>query len=510
MPKDRSLIEKGKRLSRSVLWNWQRTFFEQQGIEAWRGEIVPHHITSSPFIADSYARVLAGYLRDCATESGKPVHVIEIGSGSGRLAYLILQRLREYAENLPFKYVMTDISRRTIAFWRRHSYFHPLIEAGVLRTAYFDPVLDTEILLRGETVSGPLAVIANYVFDGIPQDTFHSRDGCLFEGLVTLRGTPGDLSAADISYHYRRARANYYEEPEWNRILHDYACRLPDTKFLFPISALRIIRKLERIAAGRFLLLSADRGYCTDDALHTGNGAPLLSHHGSVSLMVDYQILGEYVRSRGGAAWHPDRRAASLNVSAFLLDDEPGTYTATRRGYEQAIQAFGPDDLFSLKEGIEPLYPLLGIEPLLSFLRLCRWDYRRFLEMAPRLRELAGDLSPTERRDIVEAAIRVWEAYVPLGEPTDLAFIIGSLLLELGYPRVALDFFRRSVSLCGETPGTAHHMGICYNQMGKRKRALECFSRALHLDPTFEDAIIMESTLRRKAASPQLEQPSAN
>src|SRR4051812_13767301 len=87
-------LETRRRLSQSILWNWQRKFFESQGIQAWSGGAVPHHITSSPFIADAYARVVFGFLRDCQSVVGgdgnssvvpldhsQPVYIVELGSG---------------------------------------------------------------------------------------------------------------------------------------------------------------------------------------------------------------------------------------------------------------------------------------------------------------------------------------------------------------------------------------------------------------------------------------------
>ncbi|HEY7387255.1 MAG TPA: SAM-dependent methyltransferase [Bryobacteraceae bacterium] len=489
LPKTNPPIERGKRLSRSILWKWQREFFEKQGIEAWRGSIVPHHITNSPFIADAYAQILGGFLCDCARETDRPVRIVELGSGSGRLAYLIVKNLLKHFDSRAFQYVMTDISKRTIEFWRSHAYFRPMIEMGVLEMAHFDPERDAEIHLRsGEKVGGPLAVVANYVFDGIPQDAFHARDGRLFEGLVTLRCGQPKLATADLSYHYRPARENYYSDAEWNEILQDYTRRLPDTKFLFPVSALQTIDKIERISAGRYALLSADRGYSGDAGLALGNGAPIMTYHGSISMMVDYQILGEFVRRRGGEVLHPDRPTESINVSAFLQGRGAGRYRETRRAYEHAIQEFGPDDFFTLKEGVEGLCESLTLETLVALLRLSRWDYRRFLAMAPRLSQLAADSSPEWKREIAAAALRVWDAYLPLGEAEDVAFAIGTVVLQAGYYAEALDFFGRSAAGSSHGPEQAHYTGLCHLGLGQVDEALECFERALEFNPAFEPA----------------------
>src|SRR3954451_9558001 len=118
-------LEQKKRLSQSVLWKLQRNYFDRHGIEAWSTGAVPHHITSSPFIADAYARVVFGYLRDCHSaasggassstplEYTQPVHVVELGSGPGRFAYLFLKELLgllrgSALKDISVRYVMTD------------------------------------------------------------------------------------------------------------------------------------------------------------------------------------------------------------------------------------------------------------------------------------------------------------------------------------------------------------------------------------------------------------------
>src|SRR6185295_12197231 len=97
-------LEENQRLSRSLLWRLQRNYFEQRGIEAWSSGAVPHHITSSPFIADAYARVVMGFLRDWSTlDHSQPVHIVELGSGSGRFAYSFLKKFLDLQRNSVLK-----------------------------------------------------------------------------------------------------------------------------------------------------------------------------------------------------------------------------------------------------------------------------------------------------------------------------------------------------------------------------------------------------------------------
>jgi hypothetical protein len=93
------VIERNQRLSRSLLWGLQRRFFEQKGVEAWRQNIVPHYITSNPFIANAYAHLVFGFLRDCQANAllpdpNQPLYIVELGAGSGRFAFRFLKQFQ--------------------------------------------------------------------------------------------------------------------------------------------------------------------------------------------------------------------------------------------------------------------------------------------------------------------------------------------------------------------------------------------------------------------------------
>jgi hypothetical protein len=54
------ILERGQRLSASLLWRLQQGFYDAQGAQAWSAGIVPHYITSNTWIADAYAKVVIG------------------------------------------------------------------------------------------------------------------------------------------------------------------------------------------------------------------------------------------------------------------------------------------------------------------------------------------------------------------------------------------------------------------------------------------------------------------
>jgi len=509
-------LEVNQRLSKSLLWRLQRNYFEQQGIDAWRSGAVPHHITSSPFIADAYARVVMGFLRDWSTlDRGQPVHIVELGSGAGRFAYSFLKKFLSLQRNsvlkaIPIRYVMTDFTESNIEHWRTHPSLVSFIEEGVLDFARFDlesdvqlELLETGDVLSTGTLRNPLIVISNYVFDSTPQDAFVAAENKLFELLITLTtpqheldpADPDILSRIEISANEHPINGSYYEDPKWNRILLDYKRRLTNTSFLFPTSALDCIKNLHRLSSGRMLLLSGDRGYSRDEELNLGRGAPALALHGSFSMMVDYQIIGEYCRHLGASVLHPERASHHLNVSAFMFGNVPRNFIETRYAYAEAIEKFGPDDFFILKEPFAQIYEALTLDQILAFLRLSCWDHKRFRESLPALKAHLPEMSELQKRQLHEGILKVWDSYLPIGEESDLAFELGTFLLEMEFHQKAVEFLQRSVELYGPAPGTAYNIAVCCYSLNQLDQALDYVDQALSLDPYFAEAKTLRADL---------------
>src|SRR5262249_40371009 len=138
----------------------------------------------------------------------------------------------------------------------------------------------------------------------------------------------------------------------------------------------------------------------------------------------------EYCRHLGGQVLHPGRDAESLNISAFMFGDPPGGFVETEHAYAETIEKFSPDDFFTLKEGIAQVYDALTPDQILAFLRLSCWDHKRFWECIPALKRQLLSLSDLQKQRLYEAIFKVWDSYLPIGEENDLAFELGTFLLE--------------------------------------------------------------------------------
>jgi tetratricopeptide (TPR) repeat protein len=522
------VLDQSQRLSRSTLWRLQRNYFDRQGIRAWSRGPVPHYITTNPFIARAYARVVFGFIRDCraapsANENGdlspldfsQPVYIIELGSGSGRLAFHFLKKFadlyrRSVLKDVPFKYVMTDFAEQNIDYWRAHASLQPFVEQGVLDFARFDAEQDCELklyhggeTLTAESVKNPMVVLANYFFDSIPQDVFYIEGGQLHECLVTLSSSqeetnlddPEILDRIQIAYENHPTSPEYYDDPDLNRILQDYQQRLAGTTILFPCAALQCIRRLRQLSTGRMLLLSGDKGYIKEEAL-LGRGEPELNLHGSFSMMVNYHAIGQYFQNHGGHVLHAAHRHNSINICAFLLGDHPHDYVETRQAFIETIENCGPDDFYTLAKGVAKNYDALTLEQLLSLLRLSGWDAKIFRESFPALLNHVESAPPPLKQELYCALQQVWDNYYHIGEEHDLAFYMAMLLYGMQYYPEALEHFQRSLRLYGPDPSTFYNMAMCHYNLRQLEAALEYINQTLELDSTFEAAKAARIKLR--------------
>jgi tetratricopeptide (TPR) repeat protein len=515
-----TVLEQGQPLSRSVLWTLQRQFFERWGVAAWGQGHVPHYITSNPCIARSYARVVLAWLRDVADrlDTGEPVHLIELGAGSGRFAFHFLQHFlpawrASTLRDLPVRYVLTDFTEQNLAFWRGHPALRPFVAAGCLDFATFDPGQDRELHLRvsGDVLApggvNPVAVLANYVFDSIPADAFTVRGGQLHECLVSVScpgpapepGEPDLFARLELTFEHRPAEADYYDDPDANAVLRGYAERLDDTCVLFPTAARRCLDHLAELGGGRLLLLSGDKGPTAEAAL-LGQEEPRLTAHGSFSLAVNYHALAEVVRHRGGQALLPPSRPVSLAVTAFLLGGEADDWAETRQAYAENVGQANPDDFFALKKGIEKLFDSLSIEQLLAYLRLSGYDANILQRCSEALLAQLPAADEPLRQEVVRAVGAVWAGYYHIGERNDLPFILARLLMAAGCYPEALDFFGHSLELYGPAASTFFNMALCQHHLRRLDEAARLVGQALELEPTLGPARSLRLLIEADAA----------
>lgn len=495
----------GVPLSQSSIWDLQRKYFQVRGIGAWSTGEVPQRVTSNRWIAQAYAQMVLGWLRDWHGEiaSGQPLYVIELGCGNGRFGHGFLQYLLHppgpVHRQIDIRYIYTDLTRDNLDFLRLHLSLRPFVITGQVDFARLDVEADAELhliesglRLDAATVKNPVVVIANYVFDGIRQDCFRITAGEMQETRVwqaqeqdlAEAGPAEQLSALELAYDHYSFTGPYYEEPAWNSILETYR-HLGEGYLSFPCGALQAISNLRRLFPGRLLLLSGDKGHIHEPTV-LEPAFPELDIHGSFSMMVNYDAVSKYVEHCGGRCLRTSRLISPLQVVACLFGEPRGGYHETLLAYDEAIEQRGPDDFFCLVKSLEPRCEQLSLEQLIAYVRFSGWDHAVFLDCFSAFLRHAPAASEVDRADLRQMVERIWQTYFPLREPLDVAFHLGALLVEIGCPQDALEYFQFSLELYGRHATTLMNMAMCHARLEQWKEALERISQALEMEGNAE------------------------
>ncbi len=500
------LLEEPVRFSESMIWDLQRKYFAGVGIEAWRQGQVPHYITSNPFIAKSYAAIVLAYFqdRDRLGLRDEMTYLLELGAGSGRFAFHFLKEL-EHLEQLtgytapPFCYILSDLAESNVEFWKQHPRFQPYVQSGRVDFAQFDAVKDERIdliqaghsLTKGSGTA-PLIAIGNYFFDSIPQDLFRFGDGKVQEALLGM-GTSEDpegmglgqiLEILKLNYQFQDTELPYYPEDYLNQVMATYQEKDLNAHLLFPHTGLRCLHNLRNIFPG-LVLLSADKGDHLLEHIQWSE-PPFLVSHGSFSLNVNYHALNEYCKQSHGAVMTPQQVHFHLNIQCMLFLEEADSYQAVRNTYDQQVNTFGADDFYGIMQTLIDLKDGLSFRRLTSGLRLSSYDPQLFGKLLPRISELVPNLTVRERISLIQTIARVWQRFYPLGESWDLAFDLGTLLYRMRHFDQALNYFRISEKIYGESVGSLYNSALCYERLGQTTEARDLGRKALLLEPEHE------------------------
>lgn len=446
------MLEQGKRLSESVLWQLQRNYFDQAGSLAWRNNVVPSHATSNAYIALAYAKALMGYMRDALTQGHRgTVHIVDLGAGSGQFAFHLLKKLDDLygsssvCNKVPYHYVIADFTQSNLDFCKNHPAMQSFIEAGKLDFALVD-VTQTEPLtielqhsgeiLASGSVPGPMALIGNYLFDSIPQDLFYLKNHQVYECLprLTLKDkSPRDMhglpsmESIKIDYEQSPVDAGYYPEPHFNKLLDFYRDKVDMNHVTFPVIGLRFLDRLAAITQQSLLVLSADKGSAKIEQLYRHNQSYMAHHGGAFSLAVNYHLISQYAQDQGGKSWLPAHNPQNICVAGFLLGAGVTAFMETDYAVQEAVCGYNPDDFFVLKNSIELQIRHMQIPEILAYLRLSSYDSTVFMRVSDQIKARLSTASQANREDIKCLCQRVRENHYDLGH-FNLEETIGSLL----------------------------------------------------------------------------------
>ena len=318
-------------------------------------------------------------------------------------------------------------------------------------------------------------------------------------------------------YQYRPVSSEYYLEEEGDEahfanILgwyeNNFGSNPEGASILFPVGALRALRRLSNFASGRAVVISGDKGNNNPEQF-VGLMDPHIAVHGSFSLMVNYHAIGAWFTSRGGFALHNPQEEASLKVSCFVLtgpeDGAKNSFGVSTSisdldkerfskfphlavAFRECLDYFGPNDFFVMQKTLKEDSSNPPLRSVVSLLKLADWDPDVFFKFRDLILNSAPNCGQKLKNDLCRGILRVWENYYAMDLDKDIAFEIGRFYYGIREYDSALRFYAESSASIGEHHVTYHNQGLCNYSMNNLTEALEHFRKAMTMNPAYEKA----------------------
>ncbi|MBT8234111.1 MAG: SAM-dependent methyltransferase [Bacteroidia bacterium] len=501
------LIESNVPFEQSAIWNYNNEFYQSKGIEAWSEGIVPHNVTSNSLVAQTYAKLIFGFLNDIAlrTESNQVVYILELGAGHGRLCFHVLQHLKKLITNStrttpPFCYVLTDYVEDNLTYYKNHPQFQTFFESGELDFAHFDAtkkteihLLNSDIILKTNSVQHPIFVIANYFFDSLPNELFHIHNNEISKCSVSIKSSVDPLSVPiqellkyiDLSYKKTKSKPPFTQDRIHNKILQEYLNINEDTFIFFPKIALHCLSNIKQLSKGGLVLLTMDKGYHRLPDL-INDKEPDLVKHGSFSLLVNFHALKQFCLHLKGKVLFPTFSNFSIELGCLIFTDEVNNFIELEGAYDEYVEKFSPDDYNIIKEMCYSNVSNLKIKDLIAIYRLSKYDASVFINLLPKLKHSLNVISLKERERLAHVIDLVWLMYFNINEQVDLSYELGIILYDLAYYSNAANYFQHSISQNGMQADVIYNQALCYYQLRQDEQFYFTLNKAKAMFPDTE------------------------
>lgn len=459
MDKTETLYDPMRPFSESRLWEMQKAYYDEHGVEPFSSQKIPSYITNSPQTARNYAEMIYAFLRDLGRQGRdqETVYLVELGAGSGQLCFHILQYYSRYLAVgpdpvPPLCYILTDISQATLDFWQTHPRLQKYFRSGMLDVAKFDADKDESIYLtyQGKRLEPgncqqPLIVVGNYFFDTIPQELLYFESGQTYQvtmGLVdpNPEGDEKDLlERTEVRFGYDLFDANSID-PLLKPLIELYQKVLSQSHVLIPSLGVQCIERLKKLSERGLLLLVGDKGIHQLRDLD-GMETPQLVTHGVKSTYTNFHALGAYCNQSDGRTFLPNRQKFNLIVAGFLLVDNPVLFPSFGLAYDKWAAKVGPDENYLVKLVMEKGFSNLALDEVIAVLRYFLNDAKIFQALYSSIEDHIPNIIPKGKEVLAVELVEVWENYYQLDPEDKIEEAIRGLLNTLDQPGTLMTTF---------------------------------------------------------------------
>lgn len=431
---------------------------------------MPFYLTSNPLIANQFSQLILAFLHDDRIDDSEPVYLFDLGAGSGRLGYLILNEL---CNRRNICYVMTDMIEENLKTLETHPQLQSFIEKGALDFSSYNSRESGSLHLRisnkeisPSSLNNPLIIIGTYFFDTIAHDLFRVSEGSIEEGRITLKVEGEDpktkIASLEASYSYRKWEGDPSYPPVLNFILDQYTQVIPNkTPFLLPVESFEVIEYFSKLTTKDLLVLSADQGVASFEQL-IKEGEPKIAKHASFSIGVNYHAMNLYFQLKNGLGCLPDYPQCDFIPFAGTLGSDENTQNAIQETYENTINRFSTTDFWTITELSYEIYKKFSLNQLLLLLKLGIGDPILMYELFPLIRQKIRTAN-FEELQLLERILKqvITNFYVVTSEEAHFIMNMGVLYFDLKKYDDAAKLFRKALEIAPSLHEAEKNLEIC-------------------------------------------------
>jgi tetratricopeptide (TPR) repeat protein len=430
-------------------------------------------------------------------DPSEPFYVVELGAGSGLFGFHLVRRLTQLTHQLGvgdvrIVYLMTDVVPANIEYWRQHPRLRPFVDAGLLAFGRFDVLADHTVHLvpgggggEGDEIrfANPPAVIANYLFDSVPQDIFRMNDGQLETLMVSVVPSIDEHDPAKpvmrLVGSFQPAAPPRYGDAKAEALLAELLARSDGIRVVFPIAALRCLERLVDAASGRLCLLVSDLGPAEEPV----EDVDLELSSDLFYLAIDVDVIGQYL-GRLGPGLHRVSRSATLDTGLSVIGFDPSELRETQHAFSMWVESFGARGHRTIAALVARAGSALEPEQWLALAAMLRYDPRLVDESVGLVTGFVSSekLSPRQRQELVAALLHIADNTYRIPAAPDTLFNVGLILDEMDETELAIGMFTTSLQTMADAPETQFSLGLCLQSLGRYDEALDSFRRVVELD----------------------------
>mgnify|MGYP000781119812 CR=1 FL=1 len=521
------MLEDKVPLMESKIWTYLRDYYKRNNAVFNANPETPTFISNSSYIASSYANVIIKFVNDWfktpSCDKSKPIYIVEVGAGQGRLGFLILKKLMSMKQyfpegvKLPFVYVITDFTSESILKMKSHKWYADFVSQGVVDFAVVDcediPSITLEVSnvhLNAETITNPLFVIANYVLSSLRNDAIRVENNALQRGLLSVSSPQDNVDVLNIIPRLQFTW-NFVDMPETvyndydedvKTLIQEYKTTIPNGTVLLPVVALRMLRQLLALSNNRLVFLSGDVGTRALAKLSASRN-PYITTHGSFSMPANLHALDCFVKARGGTVFASPYLEGFIN-SVYVMGIDPALLTTTRWMIHHEFSTFTPESFNVTQKCLkEESSPSPSVAAVIAVLRLAHFDTDVFMRFKQVLIERGGyaGSAPSTRKDILYDLDAVRTQYYPIKSTADVCFELARIHMGIKEYDKAISLFADSNENCADHHVTWHNMGMCYEYKNDIENAKRCYMKSLDIKPSYRESKLKLSKLATEMKS---------